>query len=33
MDRVRETGQKYGLIVDPDAAVGIIEKYGLNPVS
>ncbi|HMG89210.1 MAG TPA: cupin domain-containing protein [Chryseolinea sp.] len=33
MDRVRETGQKYGLIVDPDAAAEIIKKYGLNPVS
>lgn len=33
MDRVRETGQKYGLVVDPAAAAGIIEKYGLNPVS
>ena len=33
MDGVRETGQKYGLVVDPTAAAGIIEKYGLNPVS
>ena len=33
MDKVRETGQKYGLIIDPDAATEIIAKYGLKPVS
>ena len=33
LDKVRETGKKYGLIVDPDAAAEIIAKYGLNPVS
>ena len=33
MDKVRETGQKYGLIIDPDATAEITEKYGLNPVS
>ena len=32
MDKVRETGAKYGLIVDPLAANAIIEKYGLNPL-
>ena len=30
MDKVRETGQKYGLIIDPDAAAEIITKYGLK---
>ena len=30
MDKVRETGQKYGLIVDINAASAIIEKYGLK---
>ena len=30
MDKVRETGAKYGLIVDPTGAEGIIKKYGLN---
>ena len=33
MDKVRETGQKYGLIIDPDAAAVIIEQYGLKPLS
>jgi hypothetical protein len=32
MDKVRETGVKYGLIVDPTAAEDIIKKYGLNPI-
>jgi quercetin dioxygenase-like cupin family protein len=32
MDKVRETGAKYGLIVDPSAADEIIKKYGLNPL-
>ena len=32
MDKVRETGAKYGLIVDPIAANVIIEKYGLKPL-
>jgi quercetin dioxygenase-like cupin family protein len=32
MDKVRETGTKYGLIVEPTAAEDIIKKYGLNPV-
>ena len=32
MDKVRETGIKYGLIVDPNAAAEIITKYGLNPL-
>ena len=32
MDKVRETGAKYGLIVDPMAAEEIIKKYGLNPL-
>lgn len=32
MDKVRETGAKYGLIVDPAAAEEIIKKYGLNPL-
>ena len=31
MDKVRETGAKYGLIVDPGAADEIIKMYGLNP--
>jgi len=31
MDKVRETGAKYGLIVDPNAANVIVEKYGLKP--
>lgn len=30
MDKIRETGLKYGLIVDPNAAEAIIQKYGLN---
>ena len=33
MDKVRETGQKYGLIIDPNAAAEIIEKYNLRPMS
>ncbi len=33
MDKVRETGQKYGLVVDINAAIEIIEKYGLKPLS
>ena len=32
MDKVRETGAKYGLIVDPTGAEDIIKKYGLNPL-
>ena len=32
MDKVRETGQKYGLVIDPDAAAEIITKYGLKPL-
>ena len=32
LDKVRETGMKYGLIVDPNAAAGIIKEYGLNPL-
>jgi quercetin dioxygenase-like cupin family protein len=32
MDKVRETGAKYGLIVDPTAAEAIIKRYGLNPL-
>jgi hypothetical protein len=32
MDRVRETGAKYGLIVDPTGAEDIIKRYGLNPL-
>jgi len=32
MDKVRETGAKYGLIVDPTAAEEIIKRYGLNPL-
>jgi quercetin dioxygenase-like cupin family protein len=32
MDKVRETGAKYGLIVDPTKAEEIIKKYGLNPL-
>jgi quercetin dioxygenase-like cupin family protein len=31
IDKVRETGAKYGLIVDPTGAEDIIKKYGLNP--
>jgi len=32
MDKVRETGAKYGLIVDPTGAEDLIKKYGLNPL-
>jgi len=32
MDKVRETGARYGLIVDPTAAEPIIKKYSLNPL-
>jgi glyoxylate utilization-related uncharacterized protein len=32
MDKVRETGAKYGLVVDPAAAEEIIKRYGLNPL-
>ena len=32
MDKVRATGQKYGLVIDPDAAEEIIAKYGLKPI-
>lgn len=32
LDKVKETGAKYGLIVDPTGAGKIIEKYGLNPL-
>ena len=30
MDKVRETGAKYGLTVDPTGAENIIKKYGLH---
>ena len=33
MDKVRETAQKYGLIIDPEAAAEIIAKYGLRTPS
>ena len=33
MDKVRETAQKYGLIIDPEAASEIITKYGLKTPS
>jgi quercetin dioxygenase-like cupin family protein len=33
MDKVRETGAKYGLIVDPSFSEEIIKKYGLNPLT
>jgi quercetin dioxygenase-like cupin family protein len=33
MDKVRETGQKYGLIVDPEPSAQIIQKYGLKPLT
>jgi quercetin dioxygenase-like cupin family protein len=33
MDKIRETGLKYGLIVDPTGAEEIIKKYGLNPLA
>ena len=33
MDKVRETAQKYGLIVDPNAAAEIISKYGLKQLA
>jgi quercetin dioxygenase-like cupin family protein len=33
MDKIRETGVKYGLIVDPTGAEEIIKKYGLNPLA
>jgi uncharacterized cupin superfamily protein len=32
VDKIRETGAKYGLVVDPTAVEGIINKYGLNPL-
>jgi quercetin dioxygenase-like cupin family protein len=32
MDKVRETGAKYGLIVDPTGAEDIIKQYGLHPL-
>ena len=32
MEKVRETGLKYGLVVDPAAALPIIEQYGLHPL-
>ncbi len=33
MDQVKATAEKYGLIVDINAAVEIIAKYGLKPFS
>jgi quercetin dioxygenase-like cupin family protein len=33
MDKVRETGAKYGLVVDPYAAEQIVKKYGLKPLA
>jgi len=30
LDKVRETGMKYGLIVNPTGAEDIIKRYGLN---
>ena len=33
MDKVRETGLKYGLVVDINAATEIIEKYKLKPLA
>ena len=33
MDKVREIAQKYGLIIDPDAAAEIITQYGLKTPS
>jgi quercetin dioxygenase-like cupin family protein len=33
MDKVRETGAKYGLVVDPYAADQIVKKYGLKPLA
>ncbi|MEO6131127.1 MAG: cupin domain-containing protein [Saprospiraceae bacterium] len=30
MDKVRETAQKYGLVIDINATAAIIEKYGLT---
>jgi quercetin dioxygenase-like cupin family protein len=32
MDKVGETGAKYGLIVDPTGVEDLIKKYGLNPL-
>lgn len=32
IDRIRETGMKYGLVVDPTGVEDIIKKYGLNPL-
>ena len=33
MDKVREIGQKYGLVIDADAGAEIIAKYGLKPIA
>lgn len=33
MDKVREIGQKYGLVIEPDAGAEIIAKYGLKPIA
>jgi quercetin dioxygenase-like cupin family protein len=33
MDKIKETVAKYGLIIDPAAAEGIIKQYGLKPLS
>ena len=33
MDMIKETVAKYGLIIDPTAAEGIIKQYGLKPLS
>lgn len=32
LDKVRETGAKYGLIVNPGGAEEIVKMYGLNPL-
>jgi len=32
MDKVRQIGAKYGLIVDPTGAEDLIKQYGLNPL-
>jgi quercetin dioxygenase-like cupin family protein len=32
LDKVRQTAQKYGLEVDMNATIPLIEKYGLNPL-
>jgi hypothetical protein len=32
MDKVRQIGAKYGLIVDPTGAEDLIKQHGLNPL-